>query len=175
MPIFSRFTPFLGDIGHFWRPDSWRKLGMWNQLLRYINQTCLRPRDSHSEQSYAGGKPSQSQFDAGKPLRWRRCRIVSRSLEHQFCVSFLLLGSWDLGQQDRISLVANRNCWDVILSTWAEIKKPPPQGKRPGDVGKHCAELRYQPAFLWFAVHYCFQICICLFDWYNPLLSSFFH
>jgi hypothetical protein len=28
MPIFSRFLPFLGDIGHFWRPDSWRKLGM---------------------------------------------------------------------------------------------------------------------------------------------------
>jgi hypothetical protein len=28
MPIISRFTPFLGDIGHFWRPDSWRKLGM---------------------------------------------------------------------------------------------------------------------------------------------------
>jgi hypothetical protein len=28
MPIISSFTPFLGDIGHFWRPDSWRKLGM---------------------------------------------------------------------------------------------------------------------------------------------------
>jgi hypothetical protein len=27
-PIFSRFLPFLGDIGHFWRPDSWRKLGI---------------------------------------------------------------------------------------------------------------------------------------------------
>jgi hypothetical protein len=28
MPIFIGFLPFLGDIGHFWRPDSWRKLGM---------------------------------------------------------------------------------------------------------------------------------------------------
>jgi hypothetical protein len=28
MPIFNGFLPFLGDIGHFWRPDSWRKLGM---------------------------------------------------------------------------------------------------------------------------------------------------
>jgi hypothetical protein len=66
---------------------------MRNQIHSYINQAYLRPRDSHSEQSYAGGKPSQSQFDAGKPLRWRRCRIVSGSLEHQFCVSFLFLGS----------------------------------------------------------------------------------
>jgi hypothetical protein len=93
MPNISRFSPFLGDIGHFWRPDSWRKLGMWNQLQCYINQACLRPMDSHSEQSYAEGKPSQSQFDGVKPLRWRRCRIVSGSLEHQFCMSFLLQGS----------------------------------------------------------------------------------
>jgi hypothetical protein len=46
-----------------------------------------------SEQSYARGKPSHSQFDAGKPLRWKRCRIVSGSLEHRFCMPFLLLGS----------------------------------------------------------------------------------
>jgi hypothetical protein len=45
--IFNRNTPFLGDIGHFWRPDSWRKLGMRNQLHSYINQACLRPMDSH--------------------------------------------------------------------------------------------------------------------------------
>ena len=64
----------------------------------------------HSEQSYAGGKPSQSQFDAGKPLRWRRCRIVSGSLEHQICVPFLALGSRDLCQQDQISIVAFGHC-----------------------------------------------------------------
>jgi hypothetical protein len=50
-------------------------------------------KHSHSEQIYAEGKPSQSQFDAGKPLRWSRCWIVSGSLEHQFCMSFLLQGS----------------------------------------------------------------------------------
>jgi hypothetical protein len=42
-PIISRFSPFLGDIGHFWRPDSWRKLELSNQLQGYINQACLRP------------------------------------------------------------------------------------------------------------------------------------
>ena len=61
-------------------------------------------------QSYAVGKPSQSQFVAGKPLRWKRCRIVSGSLEHQFCMPFLALGSRDLGQQDQISLVAFGHC-----------------------------------------------------------------
>jgi hypothetical protein len=66
---------------------------MRNQLYSYINQACLRPMDSHSEQSYARGKPSHSQFVAGKPLRWKRCRIVSGSLEHQFCMPFLLQGS----------------------------------------------------------------------------------
>ena len=43
MPIISRFLPFLGDIGHFWRPNSWRKLELSNQLQGYINQACLRP------------------------------------------------------------------------------------------------------------------------------------
>jgi hypothetical protein len=41
-------------------------------------------------------------------------------------------------------------------------KEASPTGKRPGDVGKHCDELRYQPAFLWFAVYDSFQICICV-------------
>ena len=67
-------------------------------------------RNSHSEKSYARGKPSHSQFDAGKPLRWRRCRIVSGRLEHQFCMSFFLQGSRDLGEQDQISLVAIWHC-----------------------------------------------------------------
>jgi hypothetical protein len=43
-------------------------------------------------------------------------------------------------------------------------KEASPTGKRPGDVGKHFSELRYQPAFLWFAVYYSFQIFICEFD-----------
>ena len=73
--------------------------------------------DSHSEQSYAEEKPSQSQFDAGKPLRWRRCRIVSGSLEHPFFVTFSLQGSRDLGEQDQISLVAILHCSNVFLSS----------------------------------------------------------
>jgi hypothetical protein len=43
MPVNSGFWPFLGDIGHFWRPDFGRKLGMDNQLQIYKNQACLRP------------------------------------------------------------------------------------------------------------------------------------
>ena len=46
MPIFSWFSPFLGDIGHFWSPNFWRKLEMSNQLQSYINQACLRPLES---------------------------------------------------------------------------------------------------------------------------------
>jgi hypothetical protein len=37
VPIISIFSPFLEDIGHFWRPNSWRKLEMRNQLQGYIN------------------------------------------------------------------------------------------------------------------------------------------
>jgi hypothetical protein len=37
MPVTNGFYPFLGDIGHFWRPDFGRKLGMDNQLQIYKN------------------------------------------------------------------------------------------------------------------------------------------
>jgi hypothetical protein len=43
MPDFIGFSPFLGDIGHFWSPNFGRKLEMNNQLQIYINQACLRP------------------------------------------------------------------------------------------------------------------------------------
>jgi hypothetical protein len=46
-----------------------------------------------SEQSYAEENPSQSQFDAEKLLRRRRCRIISGSFGHPFCVPFSLQGS----------------------------------------------------------------------------------
>jgi hypothetical protein len=62
--------------------------------------SLFEAKHSHSDHIYAEGKPSQSQFDAGKPLRWRRCRIVSGSLEHPFCMLFLLQGSRDLGEQE---------------------------------------------------------------------------
>jgi hypothetical protein len=32
MPVINGFSPFLGDIGHFWSPNFGRKLGMDNQL-----------------------------------------------------------------------------------------------------------------------------------------------
>jgi hypothetical protein len=84
---------------------------------RLYKPGLFEAKHSHSDQSYAEGKPSQSQFDAGKPLRWRRCRIVSGSLEHPICMTFSLQGSRDLGEQDQISLVAIWHCRDVILST----------------------------------------------------------
>jgi hypothetical protein len=46
MPDFIGFSPFLGDIGHFWSPNFGRKLEMSNQLQIYINQACLRPGGS---------------------------------------------------------------------------------------------------------------------------------
>ena len=39
----SGFLPFLGDIGHFWRPDFGKNLGMDNQLQIYKRKACLRP------------------------------------------------------------------------------------------------------------------------------------
>ena len=43
MPDINGFSPFLGDIGHFWSPNFGRKLEMNNQLQIYINQAWLRP------------------------------------------------------------------------------------------------------------------------------------
>jgi hypothetical protein len=43
LPVIIGFSPFLGDIGHFWSPNFGRKLEMNNQLQIYINQACLRP------------------------------------------------------------------------------------------------------------------------------------
>ena len=72
MPVIIGFSPFLGDIGHFWSPKFGRKLEMNNQLHIYINQACLRPWrivKDRKEQSYAEEKPSQSHFYARKLLR----------------------------------------------------------------------------------------------------------
>jgi hypothetical protein len=71
---------------------------------------------SHSKQSYDGENPSQSQFDAEKLLRRRRCWIISGSSRCPFCVPFSLQGSRDLVEQDQISLVAIWHCSDVLLS-----------------------------------------------------------
>jgi hypothetical protein len=70
-----------------------------------------------SEQSYVEEKPSQSHFYAGKILRSRRCRVISGSFEHSFCVSFSLQGFRDLDEYEQISLVAIWHCSDVFLSS----------------------------------------------------------
>jgi hypothetical protein len=68
-----------------------------------------------SEQSYAKEKLSQSQFDAEKLLRRRRCRTISGSSGCPFCGSFSLQSSRDLGEHDHIILVAIWHCSDVLL------------------------------------------------------------
>jgi hypothetical protein len=61
-------------------------------------------------------KPSQSQFEAEKPLRRRCCRTISESSRCPFHVPFFVHGSRDLGEHDQISLVAIRHCNDVLSS-----------------------------------------------------------
>jgi hypothetical protein len=76
---------------------------MNNQLQIYINQACLRPWRTfkdRKENSYAEGKPSQSHFYAGKLLRSRHCRAISRSSRRLFCVSFSLQGSRDMDEHE---------------------------------------------------------------------------
>jgi hypothetical protein len=70
-----------------------------------------------SEQSYAEEKPSKSHFYVGKILRSRRCRVISWSSGHPFCVTFSLQGSRDLDEHDQIGLVAIWHCSNVFLSS----------------------------------------------------------
>jgi hypothetical protein len=84
----------LGEVGAEQPNSRLYKLGLFDA------------RRGQSEQSYAEGKLSQSQFDAEKLLRRRRCRTISGSSECPFCMLFSLQGSRDLGEHDQISLVA---------------------------------------------------------------------
>jgi hypothetical protein len=107
---------------------------MDNQLPNYLTKAILRPWDRFwraIQSRDAEKKPSQSQFEAGKPLRRRCCRTVSESSGHPFQVPFFVHGSRDLGEQDQISLEAIQHCKYVLLSFQKEIKKPPPQRKGP--------------------------------------------
>ena len=79
----------------------------------------------------AEAKPSQSQFEAGKLLRRRCCRMISESSGHPFQVPFFVQDSRDHGEHDQISLEAIRHCKDVLISFRKEIKKPPSQRKGP--------------------------------------------
>jgi hypothetical protein len=107
---------------------------MDNQLPHYLTKAILRPRGQllRAIQSRdAEAKPSQSQFEAGRPLRRRCCRTISESSGHPFRVPSFVQDSRDLGEHDQISLEAIRHCNDVPLSFRKEIKKPPPQRKGP--------------------------------------------
>jgi hypothetical protein len=102
-------------------------------------------------------------------------QAISGSSGHPFCMSFLLLGCRDLEENDQISLVAYWHCGDVFLIFLTEIKKPPPQRQRPGDIGNVvpnsiinslamvcCLLIHFRSAYVYMAV-------------IIPLISSFFH
>ena len=127
------------------------------------------------KKSYAEGKPSQSHFYAGKLLRSRRLWAISRSSGHSFCVPFSLLGSWDLEEHDWISLVANWDCCDVLLSFWTEIKKPPRQRQRLGDVGKVVSNSVINIRVMVCCLLFHFRSANVYMDVIIPLLFSFFH
>jgi hypothetical protein len=69
-------------------------------------------------------------------------RAISGSSGHSILVSFILLGSRDLVEQDQINFVTFWHCCDVILKIQIEIRKPHPLRQRPRDIGE-IAELRY--------------------------------
>jgi hypothetical protein len=69
----------------------------------------------HLEQVNAKYLSSESHFYAGKLLRRAPLRVISRSSGHPISVSFLLLGSRDLIEQDQISFVTFWHCCHVFL------------------------------------------------------------
>jgi hypothetical protein len=128
-------------------------------------------------------KPSL--FEAnGKSFRaelcWRKAKPKSVCCREAFEVETLSDRFWELGASvwHAVSFAGflrsgttrpDQSCslWALLRCNFEHLirnKEASPTGKRPGDVGKHCAELRYQPAFLWFVVLYCFQIYTCVFD-----------
>ena len=117
------FEPnFLEEVGDGKLPSQ-----LFNQGLFEAMGTTFESIQSRDVEE----KPSQSQFEAGKPLRRRCCRTISESLGHPFQVSFFVHGSRDLGEHEQISLESIWHCNDVLLSFQTEIKKPPPQRKGP--------------------------------------------
>jgi hypothetical protein len=114
--LFGDFWPILGDIGPFLRPDLGGKLGDGYQLQIYINQTFLRPWEDIQSRFYAEDLPSKIHFYAGKLLRSAPLQAISGSSGHLISVSFLLLGSRDLVEQDQISFVTFWHFCDVILN-----------------------------------------------------------
>jgi hypothetical protein len=143
--LFSRireFWPILGDIGPFLRPDLRGKLGDGFQLQIYINQGFLYPWRGHSEKDYDEYFPSQSHFYAGKLLRSTPLWAISGRSGHRISMSFILLGSRDLVEQDQISFITFWHYCDVFLNIPTEIRKPHPLRQRLGDIGE-IVELHY--------------------------------
>ena len=166
MEDFAHFWEILGIFGGQILGGSWG----WITKFRYIKTRPVWGHGGQSEQSYVEGKLSQSHFYAGKLLRSRHLRAISGSSGRPFCAPFSLQGSWDLEEHDQISLVAKWRCCDVFLGFWTEIKKPPPQRQRPEDIGKSCAELRYQFSCYGLLSIISFQMCICVYGYHNSSL-----
>jgi hypothetical protein len=106
-------------FGSYWvvlEPKFWEEVGDEKLTSQLYNQGMFEAIEGHSEQNYAEEKPSQSHFEAKKLLRRRRCRTISGSSRHPFCVPFSLHGSRDLEEHDQISLVSIWHCSDVILN-----------------------------------------------------------
>jgi hypothetical protein len=102
-------------------------------------------------------------------------RAISGSSDHSFCVTFLLLGSRDLEEHDQISLVANWHCCDVFFELLTEIKKPPPQRQRPGDVGNVVPNSVINSLVMVCCLLLHFRSAYMYMDVIIPLISSFFH
>ena len=139
---FWRFWSFLGDIGHFLRPDLGGEVGRWLPTLDIYKPGLIEAKGEDSKQVYAEDFPSQSHFYAGKLLRSAPLRAISRSSGHPIWVSFLLLGSRDLVEQDQINFVTFWQDCDVLIELWTQIRKPHPLRQRPRDISE-IVELRY--------------------------------
>jgi hypothetical protein len=105
-------------FGGYWalfEARSWGEVGRWLPTSDLYKPGLLEAMGGHSEQVYAEYFPSQSHFYAGKLLRSAPLRAISGSSGHPISVSFLLLGSRDLVEQDQISFVTFWHCCDVLL------------------------------------------------------------
>ena len=105
----------LGGYWAFLEAKFLEEVGDEQPTSRLYKPGLFEAMGEQSKQSYAGEKPSQSQFDAEKLLRRRRCRTISRSSRRPFCVLFSLQGSRDLGEHDHIIIVDIWHCIDVLL------------------------------------------------------------
>jgi hypothetical protein len=90
----------FGGYWAFLEAKFLEEVGVEKPTSRLYKPGLFEAMNSQSEQSYAGEKPSQSHVDAVKLLRRRRCRTISGSSGHPFCVSFSLQGSRDLDEKD---------------------------------------------------------------------------